>query len=276
MVYRLWEKMHQDPSFKLPPGTTPDSDLARLWGADKKSILGVVHELAQNHGFYQPDGKSVLITPHSHLSLREGMLHFSDSAHADTVQAPEHAPTTPAYTPGAEIPRKPTESDLLNEQSWLRHASDGPGATHAADAASTAPAHSATEATPSHTAPSPEPPPVATGHPTAFENHFRVFVDPTQGHVYTDQNGAFMAYGNNFQDRLRVAKAYALSQRRVGFTVWVQAERPILYNGAWRPWAFPVTYRGILRGVQVLDSSTNVNAFQIGAVDPERFTKLLY
>ena len=110
MAWRLWKQLH-DNNATLPANVDPHSDLAQLINADEKSIGGLVHRLAEKHAFFNPDGTSIAIDPHAHLSISaEGQLHFGDPTHPDAVQAPEHAPTTPSY---------PSETHVEHTEEWF-------------------------------------------------------------------------------------------------------------------------------------------------------------
>ncbi len=95
MAKRLWEQL-QDKGLD-PTQYAEGSDIRRLLEADAKSIDTVVHQIAADpaHGFFNPDGTSVLIDSDSHMTINaEGNIQVGDA-----VMAPENAPTTPAYPP---------------------------------------------------------------------------------------------------------------------------------------------------------------------------------
>ena len=102
MTKRLWEQLQER---HLDPGRYPQgSDIRRLLEANAGSIDKVAHQIAADpqHGFFHPDGTSVLIDPNAHMTIdAAGQIHISDSINA--VRAPEGVPVTPAYHP-AEAP----------------------------------------------------------------------------------------------------------------------------------------------------------------------------
>ncbi|MCX6790174.1 MAG: hypothetical protein NTV60_01455, partial [Candidatus Kaiserbacteria bacterium] len=93
MMKRLWEQL-QEKNIKLPENAG-DSDLARLLSADEKSINSVVHKLAEEKGWYKPDGTSVRIALDSGMTINsEGEISIEGE-----VSTPEDAPVTPVYHP---------------------------------------------------------------------------------------------------------------------------------------------------------------------------------
>lgn len=109
MLKQLWSQL-QEKHITLPADADPQSDLVKLLTADKSSLDGVVHRLATEHGFFHPDGTSVLIDPSAHLTIMDGQLHFADAAHPDMVHAAENMGTTPAYHPEVPAPATATPS----------------------------------------------------------------------------------------------------------------------------------------------------------------------
>lgn len=108
MTKRLWEQL-QEKHISLPQGANPDSDLAKLLAADKDAIDKVVHQLAQENKFFNPDGTSVLVTPDSHIHLDSSgniLIQGSNLAEGGNL-APSDTAVTPAYHPetaGADTP----------------------------------------------------------------------------------------------------------------------------------------------------------------------------
>lgn len=103
-----------------------------------------------------------------------------------------------------------------------------------------------------------------------FTNHYNLPVDPTKPGVYFEENNAAIVYGGTYAEQLEAAKAYAKTHKT---TVWIQAEKPVEYQGAMHPWAIPVTYRGLFRGYDIPQEMTDPR--QIGAVEPQTFKKVL-
>lgn len=108
MTKRLWEQL-QEKHISLPQGANPDSDLAKLLAADKDAIDKVVHQLAQENKFFNPDGTSVLVTPDSHIHLDSSgniLIQGSNLAEGGNL-APSDAALTPSHhseTAGADTP----------------------------------------------------------------------------------------------------------------------------------------------------------------------------
>ncbi len=100
MMKRMWEQLHSQniDASKFDA----NSDMHKLLTADANSIDKVVHQIAADpkHGFFNPDGTSVLINPGTHMTIgADHQIHLSGPGMADIVKAAEHAPTTPAYHP---------------------------------------------------------------------------------------------------------------------------------------------------------------------------------
>lgn len=108
-----------------------------------------------------------------------------------------------------------------------------------------------------------------------FINSNKISIDPLHGHIFQDKSGAIYAYGNAFSDRINAAQEFVKSHR--DSVVWVQSEKPVLYNGELRPWALEVKYSGWgpLGSVQVVMPADGVPESQIGGIDPNKFTKQL-
>jgi orotate phosphoribosyltransferase len=118
----------------------------------------------------------------------------------------------------------------------------------------------------------PPAPEISTGHAAPFENAAHVPIDPTQGHVFEDAQHSAYAYGNDFKARFASAQQYARAHR--GTTVWVQAEKPVFYKGAWRPWVFPVK-TNFLGWLQATIPAGPPDPAQIGGINPDSFVKQL-
>lgn len=112
MMKRLWEQLQQK---HIDPSQYPeDSDIHKLLLADSNSIDKVVHQIAADpkHAFFNTDGTSVQINAGTQMSMGpDGEVHLSTGGH-DVIKAPEDAPTTSSYPPGAspsapEVPAAP-------------------------------------------------------------------------------------------------------------------------------------------------------------------------
>ncbi|MDE2021373.1 MAG: hypothetical protein KGI71_00370 [Patescibacteria group bacterium] len=196
---------------------------------------------------------------------------------AETVVAPhapaaEHAPapeSIPAGHPGTESSDGPVLHD--NEGSIVQDREGSPVHTEAyGSLPENAP--SATE----HAIPNPEvppPPAVAMEHTSPFINHNALSVDPTHEHIFQDTNGALLAYGNDHDAQFRAAQEYVKTHHDA--IIWVQAGKPVFYNGEWKPWVYSVQYGGWWRGVYALIPTEAPDPSQIGGINPETFIKQL-
>jgi curved DNA-binding protein CbpA len=245
VIRHLWFELQGK---KLNPNEYPvGSDIHRLLIADQNSIERIARFMAadQNHQFF---GSA---PPGTVLELGEdGNLHIAGAREA--------------------APAGPPSSPPLIEEASPEPAPQMPPPVVAPEAAF-------------DVAPSSSPVPVAEAvvsppsfeHETVFNNHNGVEVDPAGGAVFVDSNGAVIAYGNDYANRLTAAEAYARAHK--GVSVWVQAEYPIEVGGTWHQWAFPVTYRGMFRGLDIgLPAAGEAPPpSQMGTVNPETFMKKL-
>lgn len=111
---------------------------------------------------------------------------------------------------------------------------------------------------------------VMTEHKDLFVNSNKIPIDPLHGHIFQDKSGAVYAYGN---DRLDAAQEYAKSHPNT--SVWVQADKSVLFDGKLRPYVLEVKYGGFWKGMQIFGADGPANSSQIGGIDPENFTKQL-
>lgn len=111
-------------------------------------------------------------------------------------------------------------------------------------------------------------------HTEKFINSNNISIDPLHGHIFEGKGGAIYAYGNSFSERLDAAQEYAKSHP--GASVWVQADKPVLFEGALRPYVLEVKYEGFWKGgMQILGVDGPMDPSRIGGVDPKEFTKQL-
>jgi hypothetical protein len=285
MLKRMWEQLHEkglDPA-KYPEGT----DIRRLLDAKPENIDRVVHIMATDSGFYRPDGTSAAVGKGDILAFNtEGnVLHTTpdgtSSIHAPTQLADE-GPVPQEYIDAHEKVPLPAEEEPKSEAAQAEPKlpaepiSKSGGLT--ADSLtlpqpedSTVPA---TESASETIVPSPDsPPPLPVEHTKEFLNKNNIVINPLEGHVYQDGSGAALAYGNDFAARFNAAQEFARANPEM--SVWVQAEKPVFYEGAWRPWVMEVRYGGFFRGVHVLNPDGPPDASHIGAVLPETFINRL-
>ncbi|NNM84052.1 hypothetical protein HKL94_02440 [Candidatus Parcubacteria bacterium] len=201
MTKRLWEQLqkeHLDPS-RYPRG----SDIRRLLEANAGSIDKVVHQIAADpqHGFFHPDGTSVLIEPSAHMTINAaGQIHMSDSINA--VRAPEGMPVTPAYHP-TEAPVHTEEPPVHEPTTTL------PSQAHTTPILLGAPTHS-------HLAEIPLTPhnsPIAGGVPTVgheiITNRFDLQIPVSEAHIYTDPSAAHLfVYGGSPETQADAIQKY--------------------------------------------------------------------
>jgi len=113
MLKQLSEQL-QDKNLD-PSKFDADSDVHKLLTADSGSIDKVVHQIASDpqHGFFNADGTSVQINPDDHIFIAaDGQVHVShDFYNSGSVQAPEGAPVTPAYSP--EVAAAPVAPEAI-------------------------------------------------------------------------------------------------------------------------------------------------------------------
>ncbi len=309
MLKRMWEQLseqHLDPS-KYAEG----SDVRRLLETDAASIDKVVHQIASEPKtpFFRPDGTSAVVRMGDMLSFNtEGKVMLLTPEGTAHIEAPSGAAVTPAIH--AEIPAAvspvaapdypdgivpPDESPAALEDQDLGEAVSGKQVAEApaAPAAPEAPAAPPLEKI-EITGPEPVKGIDLTQAPAAAEqivppepslqsliqeqtkefiNVHTVPIDPLQGHIFQDDNGIVLAYGNEFAARFDAAQEFA--KANPGTSVWVQAEKPVFYNGAWRPWVHEIRYGGFFRGIQILNPDGPADLSQIGAIKPETFIKQL-
>jgi len=118
-----------------------------------------------------------------------------------------------------------------------------------------------------------ESPSLAIEHAQEFINQNNLPIDPLRGHIFQDQNGSILSYGNDFDARFNAAQEYVQSNRDTA--VWVQAEKPVFYENEWRPWVFQIKYSGFwpFGSVQAVIPSGLPDLSQIGNVNPDTFIK---
>jgi len=233
MAKRLSEQLHAQ---HLDPNKfAADSDIHKLLTADAKTINGVVHTIAKDHGFFNPDGTpdgtSVQINLHDHMTIgTDGNIHLS-ADHTDFVHAPAGTHVTPPYHPEAhaalhaEAPHAPVGSQPKMPDT---HFSAHPGeptsfaetpalyasvesqptmpdthfAPHSAD-------HSVGQAPHAETA-APHAPLESTT-PEIITNHFGLQIPTGVPHLYADGAKHILAYGGSSTERMNVIQEYLIA-----------------------------------------------------------------
>src|SRR3989344_5509381 len=97
-----------------------------------------------------------------------------------------------------------------------------------------------------------------------------VKVDPLRGSVYQYPNGVPVAYGNG---ALEAAQNFAKANPNT--SVWVQADKPVLYEGKLHQWVYEVKYGGFWRGMQILGADGPSDPSHIITIDPKALVKRL-
>ena len=318
MMKRAWEELqerHLDAS-AYPEGSDIRTLLEATDKNIDQVVHRIASDNA--HGFFNTDGTSVEIAKSGHLAFNaDGNLAFGDATHAAAVHAPEGAHLTAPYSahetaipeklegiaPGdypapeapisiestppvaevvapTDVPAAPIEHAVATPDTNVLHdgyggvVTDGSGnPVHTgAYEASTAPVPH-TPAIEHNAIPTPE---AITANLHEFVNQHQVAIDPLQGHVFQDQGGSALAYGNDYAARLEAAKEFA--RAHPGTPIWVEAEKPVVIDGAPHPFVFEVKYDGplsFLRTLQVISPDAPANETLIGAVDPSTFTAQL-
>lgn len=117
MAKRLWEQLHDSSrSVKLPEGIDPNSDLAKLFNADKSTIDAVVHDIAKDNLAFTAEGGSVRIDEGMHMTIeKDGMIHLFDQHGKDFVKMPPEPHVIPGLhndVPVAEAAPAPVEAKV--------------------------------------------------------------------------------------------------------------------------------------------------------------------
>lgn len=281
MAKRMWEQaQHFDPA-QLKEQYGEDSDIYKLATTDAAHIDQFVHQLAADpeHGFYKPDGSSVRIDVGSHMSIDSD----GDIQIGDAVEAPENAPETaplPAIS-SSEVGVPDGTEELAKDQSYVPPLSEAADAKLDTSEISSIPEPAPLESIEEMHEPvesvdidASNPPPLPVEHPDNFINANNLAINPSEGHIYQDGNGAMLAYGNSFEQRLAVAQEFA--KNTPGASIWVQAEKPMLVSGEWHPWVFEVknsNIGGFFNSAQIMMPLGEPDPKQIGAIIPDTFMR---
>ncbi len=305
MTKQMWNELKMQ---NLNPDNYPKgSDIERLLNADPKSINSVVHQIAQEHGYYKPDGTSTVVKLGEHMFFdSEGKLQLGDAARAPEgapvtghaageLKAGYGSPITEKVTP-IEAPQSP---QVAPETSVEKPSVDKP----AVETMEQAPAPVEERKVPAAKEDNVwrdsqgEPwkagdgTPITTGAESGvapeisveksvpelskeFVNDYKVTVNPLESHVYEDKEGTVVVFGDDFGKRFLGAQEYV--KANPGKSVWIQAEKPVLQDGVLRPWVMEIK-KGWMpwSGIEIVNPTGPSNPSQIGAIRPENFTKLL-
>lgn len=203
MTKRLWEQL-QEKNIKLPSGANPNSDLAKLLAADKDSIDGVVHRLAQENKFFRETGASVRIDLDSHMSIDSNGNIILDGKNL----ASSGSPTNPAMSGGIE--KVDSSASLSQGESLVPDATNERPAGVAGGTATEV----TVEQYPSNESPlieKQEPAPVI--EKSFVVNKFDLTVPLAEPHVYAGPTGekAVYAFGGDKKARLEAIYEYLSS-----------------------------------------------------------------
>lgn len=261
MMKRLWEQL-QEKNIKLPENAG-DSDLARLLSADEKSINSVVHKLAEEKGWYKPDGTSVRIALDSGMTINsEGEISIEGE-----VSAPEDAPVTPAYRVEAEASAPPpiggTEaSDRALDQFFNEEA---PPKT-----LDTVEIKSQVVGPGVEVAPVQVQPEVSSTPENFIVNKFNLEIATTKPHLYEDEVKSLFVYGGSEEEKKKLITDY-LTKNTQGV---IYAEDAQAHRVAW--------YRELAGKGKITQSvpmpNTGFSSFFssfLKAPNPDEFRKLI-
>lgn len=190
MAKRLWEQLHEQ---GLDPASFPEgSDLQQLAMADEKSIDGLVHRIASEHGFYNADGTSVLVRPDDVLSFNDaGEIQLGNANSPEVVvQAPEDSSTTPRLEPSNPDVRASTNSiaEAVYPSGPEQHTAilDADGNDLGIDTSYE----------------------TANNVPDSVINNEGLEIMTAESHLYADKDGNMIAYGGSPGDRAHLINEY--------------------------------------------------------------------
>lgn len=107
-------------------------------------------------------------------------------------------------------------------------------------------------------------------HAKEWTNPNGVKIDPLRGGVYQYPNGVPVAYGKG---ALEAAQDFAKANPNT--SVWVQSEKPVLYEGKLHQYVYEVKYGGFWRGMQILGVDGPSDPSHIITIDPNALVKRL-
>jgi hypothetical protein len=228
MAERLWKQLHEqhlDPSHYAE-----NSDIHKLLTADAKTINGVVHNIAKEHGFFNANGTSVQINLHDHMTIDgNGNLNLS-VGNDHFIHAPVDAPTTPAYHPEVHVVPHQAEAPATHPEPPISHPTEtAPVETKTMPVAPEHPSYvEETKTTPMapenpiviENHPAAEPP--ATNHPdwsTAHQgeyhetvnsivNHYGLEVPTSEPHLYADSAKHIFVFGGSSEEQAKTIGDY--------------------------------------------------------------------
>lgn len=214
MMKRLWEQL-QEKHIKLPANSGDTSDLARLLAADEKSINSIVHKLAEEKGWYKPDGTSVRIDLDSAMTINpEGEISVGDH-----VSAPDEAPVTPAYHAEAETSHtsEVTEGKYISIDDEVRQRAR----EFVAPLESTTPLSEPprvegvssqtipeVQATPTYEAPVSNEAPPTNPESTVISNVHNIRIQTAEAHIYENDTKSLFVYGGSPEEKAKMIKEY--------------------------------------------------------------------
>jgi hypothetical protein len=302
MIKDLWKQLH-DPSkhFTLPPNTDPKSDLARIWNADGKSIGSISHQISADptHEWFK-NGESLVVKPGEQMTIVNGELRIIN-AHGDLIKPsyealPNH-PTVSVNEAG-DTTADQLNNNELNKLHPQKPIFEQPQATVSPNGDSVADSLNSAELTRVHaqdtayaewhdkqfsqpnikptippatqdSIPKPEstnPSSIQLEYSQPFINKLGLPVDPTHIHVFQDNEGKIIVYGNNYELRSDTALAYA--QSHPDTIIWVQSDIPSKPDSTWRPSVFGVRYDSA-------SGATESRTVAVGLINPDTFNKQL-
>jgi len=249
MMKRLWEQLqdkHLDPS-----QYSADSDLHKILTADASSIDKVVHQIATQHDFYNPDGTSVLIQPDAHMSFGSGgEIHLGDHLNSDMVQAPEGADVTQPYNPEAHVAPQPetgvenpgTHTEILYEPEGADNVAGPMNPEYAAAHPEIVPPEHVSweefealkqQQNASHSAIAPESYSGAQNTAESIINSHNVEVITSEPHIYADAGSKhLLVYGGSSADQARLVGEFFQNPDNANAVVYT-ADQTNTYRIPW-------------------------------------------
>jgi hypothetical protein len=226
MAKRLYEQMHRDPNFKLPPNADPNSDVYRLFHADAHSIDGVVHRIAmdKNHGFFNAaDRTSAMINPHDHMTIgADGQIHLDGNVHAPAnIHMMHTGPHEAPAAPHAEAPASTTEAPTPPikpppPHPVAPHQQPVPENESVTAARNYSAIHTPAEHTPAtHTPAGPHAPVGAehAAHQPAILHHNGIAIPTAESHIYADSHKHLLVYGGSEEQQMKTIQNYLSTHR---------------------------------------------------------------
>ena len=200
MAKRLWEQLQMQNL--NADNYDKNSDIYKLLTADAKSINDVVHDIAEGHAFYKPDGTNFRINLGSSMTINaEGGLQVDGIVNAPPtpVTPPYPSVEAPAFKASLgpnDVPRdvSPTEMPIREPIATVyAPAPEGYSPSYEGSSTGVEPSPAAAPAE------SVTPPNATEIGPKGFVNGNGVPINPDVVHIYQGPNGIYL-YGGKISD----------------------------------------------------------------------------